>query len=81
MRFIVIAFDGRVLDRAIHSLDLSVRPRMIDLCQPVFDAMLFTDAVKQMFECPLILLTSGKLNAVVSQNSVNMIRQDGNQLT
>lgn len=26
---VVVAFDGRILDRAVHSLDLSVRPRML----------------------------------------------------
>ena len=30
MRLVVIALDRRFLDSAIHSLDLPVRPRMID---------------------------------------------------
>ena len=38
MRFIVMALDGRVLDGAIHPLDLSVSPWMIDLGQPMLNA-------------------------------------------
>ena|SRR5450631_1958190 len=33
------AFYGRFLDRAVHSLDLSVGPWMFDLGQPVLDAV------------------------------------------
>lgn len=34
------AFDGRVLDGAVHALDLAVSPRMIDLGEPVLDTVL-----------------------------------------
>ena len=34
------SLDGCVLDRAVHPLDLSVRPGMIDLGEPVLDAIL-----------------------------------------
>src|SRR3954451_10972171 len=34
---VVIAFDGCVLDRAVHSFDLAVGPGMIDLGESVFD--------------------------------------------
>jgi hypothetical protein len=27
--FVVVAFDGRVLERAVHALDLAVGPRMV----------------------------------------------------
>ena len=33
--FVEVAFDGGVLDRAIHPLDLAIRPRMLWLRQPV----------------------------------------------
>ena len=33
--FVEVAFDGGVLDRAIHPLDLAIRPRMLRLRQPV----------------------------------------------
>ena len=33
--FVEVAFDGGVLDRAIHPLDLAIRPWMLWLRQPV----------------------------------------------
>lgn len=80
MRFVVITFDSRFFKCAIHSFDLSVRPRMIDFRQPMFDSVLTTNAVKQVHERPFVLFTIGELNAVVSQNRVNAIRHDRNQL-
>jgi hypothetical protein len=38
----------RVLDRAIHPLDLPVRPGMIDFGQPMLDAVSLADAVEQI---------------------------------
>ena len=37
MRIIVIALDGRLLDRPVHPFDLAVRPRMPWLGEVVFD--------------------------------------------
>ncbi len=79
MRFIIIAFDGRFFDRSIHSLDLSVCPRVINFRQPMFDSILATDAVEQVHKRPFIFLTIGELNAVVGQNRMNVIRDDRNQ--
>ena len=35
-----VAFDGCVLDRAVHSLDLPIGPRVLGLCQPMVDVVL-----------------------------------------
>jgi hypothetical protein len=43
---VVISLDGRVLDRPIHPLDLSIGPRMIGLGQPMFDPVLTTGAAE-----------------------------------
>jgi hypothetical protein len=32
---VVEAFDGGVLDRSVHVFDLTVRPRMVGLGQPI----------------------------------------------
>lgn len=37
---VVIAFDGRVLDRAVHSFDLPIGPGMIDPGEAMLDAIL-----------------------------------------
>ncbi len=73
---IIVAFDGRFFDRSIHSLDLSIRPRMIDFRQAMFDLVLTANAVEQMFESPFIFLAIGELNAVVGQNCMNVIRHN-----
>ena len=35
-----VAFNGCVLDRAVHSFDLPIGPWMLGLCQPVIDVVL-----------------------------------------
>ena len=37
VRFVEVAFDRRVLDRAVHSLDLPIGPRMLRFRQPMVD--------------------------------------------
>ena len=37
---VVIAFDGGFLDSAVHSLDLTIGPRMIDFGEAMLDAVL-----------------------------------------
>ncbi len=59
--------DRCVFDSAIHSLDLSVSPWMIDFGQPMLNAMFLANAVEQVFESPPILQAIGKLDAVVGQ--------------
>ena len=46
MAIVVIAFDGGVLDGAVHSLDLSVGLGMVRLGEPVLDAVLAADLVE-----------------------------------
>ena len=36
---VMIALDGRFFDCSVHALDLAIRPWMLDLGQPVFDAI------------------------------------------
>jgi hypothetical protein len=35
---VVVSLYGGVLDGAVHPLDLPVAPRMLGLCEPMFDA-------------------------------------------
>ena len=37
--FVEVAFDGRILDGAVHPFDLTVRPGMLGLCQPMIDVV------------------------------------------
>ena len=43
---VVEALDGRVLDRAVHALDLAVGPRVVRLGQPVLDPVCLADHVE-----------------------------------
>lgn len=64
---IVEALDGGVLDGPIHPLDLAVRPGMVDLCEPVLDAMFVADAVEDVLKGMPVAGPVGELNAVVGQ--------------
>ena len=45
---VVVAFDGRVLEGAVHSLDLSIGPRVVGLCQAVLDVVLAADPLEHV---------------------------------
>src|SRR6516162_1577563 len=44
----MVTLDGRFLDRAVHALDLTIGPRMLDLGQPMFDAILLAAQIEHM---------------------------------
>ncbi len=67
MILVVKAFDGRLLERAVHAFDLAVRPGMLDLREPVFDAIFVADTVEEVDEGITIPLLVGELNAVIRQ--------------
>ena len=79
MRLVVIALDGRVLNGAIHPLDLPVSPRVIDFGQPVLGAVFLADAVEQVLESPPILQAIGELDAVVREDGVDAVWHGGGQ--
>jgi hypothetical protein len=45
---VVVALDGGFPDRAVHALDLTVRPRIFDLGKRVLDAVLTAAHVEHM---------------------------------
>ena len=58
-----VAFDGGVFDGAVHSLDLTIGPRMLDLGQPMFDAILLAAQIEHMSR----ILPSGRPRIVVGK--------------
>lgn len=50
LRVIVVVevFDGDVLDCAVHPFDLSARPGMLELCEPVLDAAPIADPIEDV---------------------------------
>ncbi|MDA9535300.1 hypothetical protein ACM41_03085 [Bradyrhizobium sp. CCBAU 21362] len=45
---IVVALDGRFLDRAVHALDLAIGPGMLDPGQPMFDPVILASHIEHM---------------------------------
>jgi len=43
---VVVPFDGRVLDRPVHPLDLAIGPRMVRFFVPMFDTVRLADHVE-----------------------------------
>ena len=77
------AFDGRLLDGAVHSLDLTVGPRMVRLCQSVLDIVRLADHVEPHLTRPggvAVTRLIGKLDAVVGQDSVDAVRHGFQQV-
>lgn len=64
---IVEALDGRLLDGAVHALDLSVGPRMVDFGEPVLDDVLVTNSIENVVEPIFVTGVAGELDAVVRQ--------------
>lgn len=58
---IVVALDGRVLDGAVHPLDLTIGPRVVRLGQTVPDPVCLTDHVKTHLPRPRGIPISGLL--------------------
>src|SRR4029077_20233691 len=61
--FVEVAFDGGVLDGAVHPLDLTVGPGMLGLCQAVIDivegAGIFEGAWKSWRLAVIALISAG----------------------
>jgi len=73
MGIVVVTVDGRIFERAVHALELTIRPRMFRFGQAVVNAVLETNPVKQQLEGILVARTIGKLDPVVRQKGVNFI--------
>ena len=72
MTVVMIAFDGCLLDRAVHTLNLTVGPWMLRLGKVVFDIMAPTSAVEGMTtpasgRTIAVLWQAGKLDAIIGQ--------------
>ncbi len=84
MGLVVVSPDGCLLERAVHSLDLTVSPRMIGLGQAMLDAVSQAGPVEGMAApaCSgaiTILRQVGELDTVVGQYSVDPERDGRHQ--
>ena len=81
---VMIAFDGGFLDRAVHSLDLAIGPRMIDFCEAMLDAVFAASHVEDVRHVAGgwaigVARREAELDAVVRQDRVNLVRNGGDQ--
>ena len=74
LRLIIIPMDSRILNRFIHSLDLSICPRMRCESELVLDSIFFTNSIENMRQRPVVPSLIRELHAVVRQNCVNFVR-------
>ena len=94
VRVIEVAMDGGLLDGPVHSLDLSIGPRVLWLCKPVINVVGCASILEGMASeqlalrthlpdicwCPALTGRIGKLNAIVSENSMDGVGNSGNQI-
>ena len=81
--FVVEAFDGRLLDCAVHPLDLSVGPRVVGLREPMLDVVGLADHVEAHLTRPggvAVAMLLGELKAIVRQDGVNAVRHGSQQV-
>jgi len=74
LRLIIISMNCCLFDRFVHSLDLTICPRMRRKSEPVLDSVFLTNPIKNMRQSPVIPSLIRELNAVVCQNCMNFVR-------
>lgn len=77
---IMIAFDGGLLDGAVHAFDLAIRPRVFNLGQAVLDAILTADTVEDVVCGIDMALMIGELDAVIGQYGMDGIGEACDQV-
>jgi hypothetical protein len=79
VRAVMVALNGRLLERSVHPLNLTIGPRMVWLRQPVLDAVRVTEHVEHMGapacrRSETILWQIGELDAVVGEHGMDFVR-------
>ena len=83
MAVVLISFHRRVLDRAVHSLDLAIGPRVVWLGQSMLDPIGVADHVEAHLPrvcCVPVAGLLGELDAIVGQDRMNAIRDSLEQM-
>ena len=76
MAFVVIPFGGGFLDRAVHSVDLAVDPRVVGLGQAMLDPVGLTDHVEAHWletDGGPVAGLLGELEAIVGENNADLV--------
>ena len=81
MTAVMEPFDGGILNRPVHPLDLTVGPWVLHLCQAVFNAVSSADPVKDVLDLMEIARPVSELDAIVGQNGMDGIGHSCDQIT
>ena len=81
---VMVALDGGFLDRAVHALDLAIGPGMLDLSQPMFDAILLAAHIEHMCRVSCrrtvgVARREGELDSVVGEDRVDLVGHSRDQ--
>ena len=84
MSIVMVALDSRFLDRPVHALDLAVCPWMLDLGQPMFDAIFPAAHIEHMRRAPCrravrVARWEGELDPIVGENCVDLVGDSRDQ--
>ncbi len=80
MGVVVVTIDRRFFEGTVHALNLTIRPRVIRLSQPMFNPVLGADAVKQQGKGVAVTPSIGELDAIVGQDGMDLIGYGGNEV-
>ena len=81
LRVIVIPMNGRLFDGFIHSLDLTVCPRMRWESESVLDPVFFANSIENVRQSSVVPSLIRELHTVVRQNRMNFVRHLLNQVS
>jgi len=77
MIVVVIPFDGGLLDRAVHALDLTIGPRVVRFGQAMLDPVCLADQIEAHFsesDAVAVARLLSELDAIVRQDRVDAVR-------
>ena len=80
MIVVMIPFDRRFLDCAVHAFDLAIGPWVFDFRQSVINAVLGADTVKDVNACMFVVGKVGELDSIVRQDDVDHIGHHFDQI-
>ena len=73
LRVIGAPLDRCFLNRSVHSLDLTIRPGMVHLGEPLVDIVFPADAAEDVLESEPIPLAIGELDIILCENCMDFV--------
>lgn len=74
-------FEGSLLNRSVHALDLTIGPCMFEHSEAIFNILLSTDPIKDVLKGIAITDAVHKLDTIIGQYPMNGVGYSLNQIT